>query len=127
MGQDPGRVDEGPGMDQDSNVSLWAEALNWFPAILVTDPRVHWQPINETRALPRVPHGATEEVFVVRFDGDSGMVQYVEAMKYKAVAGQKTLWVNGTWSDEGRPWVHLNVENILLNMDVRPYIKSGTP
>lgn len=124
-GKTPGGVDEGPGMDQGSNVSLWAEALNWFPAVLVTDPRVRWQSINATTALLRVPHGPAEEVFVVRFDGDSGKVQYFEAMKYKGATGRKTLWINGVWSDERRPWIRLDVEEVRLNTNVRSYIRSG--
>jgi hypothetical protein len=124
FGRTPGGVERGQGFDQGSNVSLWAEALNWFPAVLVTDPRVHWEPVDDLTALLVVPFGETEEVLVVRFDPETNLIQYIEAMKYKSAAGKKVLWINSIWSDEGQPWVRLDVEDTLLNVDVHEYIHA---
>jgi hypothetical protein len=52
----------------------------------------------------------------------SGLVKYVEAMKYRSATHEKMLWINGTWFDEGRPWIHLDVENSLFNVDVHDYM-----
>ena len=123
--QTPGGAEEGPGIDQGSNVSLWAEALYWFPAVLVTDTRVQWKPVDNFTALLVVPFGEKEEVIVVRFDEETNLVQYVEAMKYKSAAGKQVLWINSIWSDEGKPWVWLDVEDKLFNVDVHEYIRDN--
>jgi hypothetical protein len=117
----------GEGFDQGSNVSLWAEALNWFPALLVTDPRVQWKPVDSATALLDVPFGAAREMLIVRFDPDSGKVQYVEAMKFKAAIGKKVLWTNSVWFDEGTPWIHLNVEEAVYNVAVHDTIRAPRP
>jgi hypothetical protein len=118
---------EGEGFDQGSNVSLWAEALNWFPSILVTDPRVQWKPVDEATALLVVPLGSAKEVFVIRFDPNSGGVQNIEAMKYKASIDKKVLWNNGIWFDEGQPWIYFDVESVLYNVDVWDTIRAQRP
>jgi len=123
----PGGIDQGSGFDQGSNVSLWAEALTWFPAVLVTDSRVRWQPVDSTTSLLVAPHGSEKEVFVVRFDPDSGRIQYTEAMKHNSSTGKKMLWINGVWFEEGRPWIHLGVEEIVYNVDVHDYIRAKIP
>lgn len=120
----PGGIEEGAGIDQGSNVSLWVEALHWFPAILVTDSRVQWKPVDDLTALLVVPFGAKQEALVVRFDADTGLVQYAEAMKYKSAAGKQVLWINSIWMDEGKPWVRLDVEDTLLNVDVHDFIRE---
>jgi hypothetical protein len=117
----------GAGFDQGSNVSLWAEALNWFPAVLLTDPRVEWRPVDDVTALLVVPFGAGFETLVVRFDPASGGVQFIEAMKFKAAVNNKVLWLNGVWFDEGQPWIALNVDDVLLNASVREYIRAPRP
>jgi hypothetical protein len=118
----PGGIDQGEGMDQGSNVSLWAEALNWFPAVLLTDDRVQWKPVDDNTALLIVPATTGQEVFVVRFDPERGSAKYVEAIKYKSAIGKKMLWINGTWFEDGRSWIQLNVEDSLFNVDVHDYI-----
>jgi hypothetical protein len=120
----PGGVEQGAGIDQGSNVSLWAEALYWFPAVLVTDARVRWEPVDNTSALLVVPFGAKQDVLVVRFDPETGLMQYVEAMKYKSAAGKKVLWINSIWIDEGKPWIRLNAEDTFLNVDVHDYMRA---
>jgi hypothetical protein len=90
-----------------------------------------------------VPFEDGEQTFVARFDPESGMLDLLEAMRYKGNEDQaKTLWipkilewdvVNGnptmsktsiTWFDEGTPWVVFNVEEIVLNVDVGEYIRA---
>ena len=69
--------------------------------------------------------GDKEEVIVVRFDAETNLVQYVEAMKYKSAAGKQVLWINSIWSDEGKPWVRLDVEGKLFNVDVHEYVRDN--
>ena len=126
-GVTPGGVDENKAwFDQSANIRMWAEAIDWFPPLLVTDPNVHWEPIDDHTALLVVPFGETYDHLIVRFDPSDGSVQFIEAMKYKT-ADAKVLWINGIWMDDGRPWITMNIEEILFNVDVHEYIREKYP
>ena len=123
-GVTPGGMDENEAwFDQSANIRMWAEAIDWFPAILAIDPNVHWEPIDENTALLSVPLGDSEDHLIVRFDPSDDSVQYIEAMKYKS-ADTRMLWINGIWMDDGRPWITMNTEEILFNVDVYDYIRE---
>ncbi|HEU0295283.1 MAG TPA: DUF6544 family protein [Anaerolineales bacterium] len=126
-GVTPGGVDENEAwFDQSANIRMWAEAIDWFPAILLTDPNVRWEPIDENTALLVVPFGETHDSLIVRFNPSDSSVQFIEAMKYKT-ADAKVLWINGIWMDDGRPWITMNVEEMLFNVDIGDYIREQNP
>jgi hypothetical protein len=124
----PWGVQEGnPKLDQGGNLGMWAEMLHWFPASLLSDPRVRWEPVDDETALLVVPFKEQQERFVVRFDPTSGQIRYWEVMRYKDGNGDKTLWVNGAWFDDGRPWAVFDSEEVVFNVAVDTSFAASGP
>lgn len=116
-----------PKNDHSAALRMWGEWVTWLPAMLLTDPQVRWEPIDDTMALLVVPVGAEQERLVVRFDPVTGKVQYFEAMKYKRPTDTtKTLWINAVWFGD-KPWAVFNIENIATNADVDTSLTAKGP
>lgn len=138
-----GVVENDPKSDEAAVLSLWGEGL-FFPSLFLTDPRARWEPIDADHARLFVPSGAGEDSFTVTFDRQSGLIQSMEAMRWKAPSSEaKTGWhleplawgtVNGlllptafgvTWADEEGPWLQGSVQEIIYNVDVQVYIRAS--
>jgi hypothetical protein len=132
--------------NQAANLAVWAEAV-WFPSIWITDPRVRWGPVDENTALLYVPFEDQEGNFVMRFNPETGLLDSMEAMRYRDSGPQakKILWVTrnvpskkiegtqldtvgtATWLDQGIPWATFTLEEVNYNVDVSKYIRQKGP
>ena len=132
-----------PNTNQGANLALWAEA-GWFPSLWATDARVRWKEVDETTALLEVPFEGSSEHFVVRFEPEYGLIDTMEAMRYRSPGeGQrKILWItrnepgptipgmnlravgSATWLDQGKPWAVFTLEQVDTNVDVRASIRA---
>lgn len=132
--------------NQAANLAVWAEAV-WFPSIWLTDERVRWEPVDEKTALLFIPFENQEENFIVRFDPETGLLDTLEAMRYRDAGPQaeKILWItkslhgkyiegtqisavgSATWLDQGKPWAVFTLEEVKYNVDVSEYIRQRGP
>jgi hypothetical protein len=130
-----------PKSNQGANLTLWGEAI-WFPAIWLSDPRAHWEPVDEYSALLYVPFEEGEENFLVRFNPQTGLIDLMETMRYRDTGEDqpKILWIlhnevkqsttqssinsvgSAMWLDQGSPWAYFVVEELFFNADVSTYI-----
>jgi hypothetical protein len=89
------------------------------------------------------PGDEGEDSFTVTFDPDTGLIRWMEAMRYREAKDEAKLpwrleplgWqvFNGitipspafvTWMDEGTPWLVFTVEDLAYNVDVDEYIRG---
>jgi len=140
-----GIIENEPKVDMAANLGLWGESI-WLPSIYITDSRVRWEAIDEITARLVVPFGEQEDSFTVTFDPQSGLIQRMQALRYKqAQDEQKTLWFldalewdifndilvpslsTVTWEDEGVPWLTITLGELIYNVDVSTYIRASGP
>ena len=143
-----GVIEGEPKVDLAANLGLWAETV-WMPAVWFTDPRVRWEPIDDRTARLIVPFGEQEgtkyEVFTVWFDPNTGLLKRMVTLRWRDAADERrNVWINEahewmtvegmqipshatvTWEDQGEPWLSLDVEEAVYNVDVDELIRSKT-
>ena len=132
--------------NQGANLAIWAEAA-WFPSIWLTDERVRWEAVDDKTALLFVPIEDKEENFVMRFNPETGLLDSMEAMRFRDSGPQakKILWItrkmegkkiegteldaigSATWLDQGKPWAIFTLEEVNYNVDISQYIRQKGP
>ncbi|MGE5591505.1 MAG: DUF6544 family protein [Bacillota bacterium] len=140
-----GVIENDPKTDMAANLGLWGESM-FLPSIYLTDPRVRWEPIDDNHARLIVPYGEGSDEFTVTFDVGTGLLESMEAMRWKApTSPAKTLWRNEVrdwkkvgdlllptsfavvWQDDSGPWFAGELEDVVYNVDVKEYIRSSGP
>lgn len=140
-----GVIENEPKVDMAANLALWGESV-WLPSILATDPRVRWEALDDATARLVIPFGAEEDTFTITFDPETGLIRQMEALRYREATDEAKIpwrmeplsWARFhslllparaavTWVDEGRPWLVMEVEEIVYNVDVQAYIRAKGP
>ena len=129
-----------PKLRQGANLALWTDAM-MVPAVLVLDPRVSWEAVDDDTAVLRVPFEKGQESVLVRFDPDTGLATTMEVMRYRGTSdAKKTLWIpssdeyavlggvtmsvkgSATWFDQKYAWATFRVEDVAINADLGDYL-----
>ncbi len=137
-----GVIENEPKVNSAANLGLWGESI-WFPTIFITDPRVHWQAIDDNTARLFVPFEKGEDTFTVYFDSETSLIKSMEALRYRDAADtEKILWQldilawdeyqgillpsrsSVTWADEGTPWLAIELDDVVYNVDVGDTIRA---
>lgn len=137
-------TDSGPKVQQAANLGMWAELAAAAPAVLATDPRVSWRPIDAQHATLVVPlaDGGTDEL-TARFDPVSGGLRAMQGWRYRSSAeASKVLWITesmpgplipgtllpavgtATWVDQGGPWARFITDDARINVDIATYLRA---
>jgi hypothetical protein len=137
-----GVVENEPKINMAANLGLWGESI-WLPSLFVTDPRTRWEAVDENSARLYVPFGDEEDTFTAVFDPETGLLAYMEAMRYREATDEARIpwrlepivWepVHGmmipivsavTWGDQGKPWLVITLDDVAYNVDVSEYIRG---
>ena len=133
----------GPEIDQGANLVVWSEGIA-LPSLLATEPRIHWDVLDDVTARLTVPLREKTDDLTVRFDPQTGLIRQMWAQRYRTPGSPKEPWrvdfedwrqfplgrfpatVVVTWENDGKPWSYWNVEGAAWNVDVSEHIPGGS-
>ncbi len=98
---------------------------------------MRWEAIDASTANLMVPFGETEDRFTVVYDEATGLIRWMEALRYRGAKDEAKVpwrfeplgWQTFhdlripspgavTWMDEGTPWLVMTLEDVVDNADV---------
>lgn len=137
-----GHADTGPEVNQGSNMIIWAEST-FYPSLLITDPRIRWEAIDDTSARLLFPFGDQQDEMIFYFDPATGLVTRTWALRYQGTTGKKVPWygeiqewqtirdmklplrVAVRWENQTGPWSYWEFENIWWNIDLTQQLPTA--
>lgn len=133
-----GVTENEPKVNMAANLGLWGEAI-WTPSILVTDPRLRWEEIDQTTARLVVPFAGKEDSIRFTFDPKTGLMVDGLAQRYRDAGDERKLpwrlaplgWrtfhgmqipspASVHWLDQTQPWAIFDLEDVRYNVPVSP-------
>jgi hypothetical protein len=130
--------DSGEKLDQSDNLVMWAEAPYATPSALVLDPRIRWEPIDNTSARLVFPFGKQQEdSLLVDLIAETGLMTNTYGMRYRdqeeakaPFRGEGADWNMvhgiqvpnenvGTWEDWAEPYIILDLDGVEYNERLR--------
>lgn len=133
-----GVTENEPKVDMAANLSLWGESI-WALPVLVTDPRLRWEAIDEATARLVVPFAEKEDSILFTFDSQTGLMVDGMAQRYRDAGDEKKLpwrleplgWrtfhgmhlpspASVHWLDQTEPWALFDLEDVRYNVPVSP-------
>lgn len=132
---------EGEKIDQGANMVNWIEALA-APGVLITDPAVRWEPIDESSARLVFPFGDADDEVTMFFDPETGAPTKIVAMRYKDADAdaRKLVWtarmmdrrvlgglpvateVDATWQGFDKPWATFRYTDVWFGASLGEFV-----
>jgi hypothetical protein len=130
-----GRVENDAHTDHASRQGFWAELMTWIPATML-DPRLQWQPLDNTSARVFLPGADAVEAFTLHFDSQTGLLRTVDTERYRDqgessllawhnaalewgdLAGTPTMVRSSTRWEDDPPWATWEIKQVTLNAPV---------
>lgn len=130
-----GKKETGEKIEQGQNLALWAETM-WSPTAYFTDNRLTWENKDSDLLELEIPYKESNDIIEISIDPDTGLLNTMEAMRYKGQNPDKVLWhiellewdefndviipskSSVKWADEDKPWSYWNIEGTLYNIEI---------
>jgi len=130
-----GEKETGEKIEQGQNLALWAETI-WSPSAYFTDDRLAWEKIDSNLLELTIPYKEKMDKIKIYIDTDTGLMDAMEAMRYKGQSTDKVLWqidliewneFDGVlipsessvkWADEKKLWSYWSIEGVLYNIEI---------
>jgi hypothetical protein len=129
------RMEPGEDANRSQALVLWAEMV-WLPSVLVQDPRLRWELVDEHTARLEAPVGPGLESLLVHFDPLSGRMTHLEGKRVRPETGEQEPWrmdllawkefhgilipaqVSVAWGESGSPWSYWTLDGVAYNVHV---------
>jgi hypothetical protein len=114
---------------------LWAEMV-WLPSVLVQDPQIRWEMVDEHSARLAVPVGTGIERLLFHFDPLTGRMTHLEGTRLRPESGEQEPWrmdllawkefqgmlipeqISVAWGESGSPWSYWTLDGVAYNVHV---------
>jgi hypothetical protein len=125
--------------NQSQALVLWAEMV-WMPSVLVQNPRIRWEAVDEYSARLVVPVGSESESLIAHFDPLTGRMTHLEGARLRPESGEQEPWrmdllawkefhgillpeqISVAWGEGGSPWSYWTLDGVAYNVSVDDHL-----